>query len=76
MTKKKSVKGLLIYFLIGIIALFFSILLGISTNPNQLEQLSEMIGDYRTTTNVSLTRRHAEFYFIRNGSCYWIFYCS
>ena len=28
MTKQKSVKGLLIYFLIGIIALFFSILLG------------------------------------------------
>ena len=44
MTKKKSVKGLLIYFLIGIIALFFSILLGISTNPTQLEQLSEMTG--------------------------------
>ena len=44
MTKKKSIKGLLIYFLIGIIALYFSILLGISKNPNQLEQLSEISG--------------------------------
>ena len=44
MTKQKSVKGLLFYFLIGIIALFFSILLGLSTNPSQIEQLSEMTG--------------------------------
>ncbi|MFE3573386.1 CPBP family intramembrane glutamic endopeptidase [Lysinibacillus sp. NPDC059133] len=44
MIKQKSIKGLLIYFLIGIIALFFSYLFGLSTNSTQLEQLSEMTG--------------------------------
>ncbi|WP_042472629.1 CPBP family intramembrane glutamic endopeptidase [Bacillus ndiopicus] len=44
MTKQKSIKGLLIYLLIGIIALFPLYLFGLSsltTNPTQLEQLSE-----------------------------------
>ena len=44
MTKQKSIKGLFIYLMLGIIALFFSILSGLSTNPNQLEQLREMTG--------------------------------
>ncbi|WP_249870726.1 CPBP family intramembrane glutamic endopeptidase [Oceanobacillus saliphilus] len=47
MTKQKSMKGLLIYLLVGIIALFFSYLLGLSTlstYSTQLEQLSEMTG--------------------------------
>ncbi len=44
MIKQKSVKGLFIYLLVGIIALFFSILSGLSTNPTQFEQLREMTG--------------------------------
>ena len=47
MPKKKSIKGLLIYLLVGIIAMFFLYLLvlsTLSTNPTQLEQLSEMTG--------------------------------
>ncbi|PID03073.1 hypothetical protein CSV67_06285 [Sporosarcina sp. P2] len=47
MTKQKSVKGLLIYLLVSIIAMFFLYLIGLSillTNPTELKQLSEMMG--------------------------------
>lgn len=47
MTKQKSIKGFLIYLLIVFIAIFFYYLLGLSmlsTNPTELEQLSEMMG--------------------------------
>lgn len=43
MTKQKSVKGLLIYLLIGIIAIFPVYLLGLSTNPAELEILLDNI---------------------------------
>jgi len=44
MEKQKSIKGLLIYLLVGIIALILSILHGLSTNPDIFEQMSEMTG--------------------------------
>lgn len=47
MTKQKSIKGLFIYLLIGIIAMFFFYFLTLSvlsTDPTELEQLSEMTG--------------------------------
>ena len=47
MTQQRSVKGLLIYLFIGIIAMFPLYLLALSTltaNPIQLEQLREMMG--------------------------------
>ncbi|WP_198042695.1 CPBP family intramembrane glutamic endopeptidase [Oceanobacillus sp. AG] len=47
MKKQKSIKGLLIYLLIGTIAIFSLYLLTLSTlstNPPQSEQLSEMMG--------------------------------
>jgi membrane protease YdiL (CAAX protease family) len=47
MKKQKSFIGLLIYFIIGIIALFFAYLhfsSTLSTNPTQFEQMSKMLG--------------------------------
>jgi len=47
MTKQKSVKGLFLYLLVGILAFFFLYLHSLSilsTNPTELEQLREMTG--------------------------------
>ena len=47
MTKQKSVKGLFIYCLIGIIAIvptYLKALSTLSTNPDELEQMREMMG--------------------------------
>lgn len=44
MAKQKSIKGLLIYLFVGIIAMYFFYLLVRSTNPAELEQLGEMMG--------------------------------
>lgn len=47
MTSQKSIKGLLIYLLIGIITMFFMYLQTLSilsTNPTELEQMGDMMG--------------------------------
>ena len=47
MEKKNSIQGILFYLLVGIIAIFFTYLTlvsTLSTNPTQLEKLSEMVG--------------------------------
>ena len=47
MEKKNSIQGILFYLFVGIIAIFFTYLTlvsTLSTNPTQLEKLSEMVG--------------------------------
>lgn len=57
MTKQKSVKGLFVYLLIGIIALvpiYITNLSAVSTNPAKLEEMSEAIGISGTPEIVAL----------------------
>ena len=72
MTKQKSVKGLFIYLLLGIIAfvpLYLKALSTLSTNPAQLEQAREMMG-------ISGSPEMLALYFLNHCSCYRFFYCS